>query len=155
MLFYSTSATFGLFLQFVYFSLQSLTHFLSDPSLFFVLILNVLPPFSPPLSRSLLSSLFVLPFGLIVVVMAGVWGAAWVQFHSGLTHTMCTIGAWSINTARPVAMLIPAGPSLALCSPPRSPSVLLSLIRILGSLGPETLGPADTKLILSDVTSQC
>ncbi len=34
--------------------------------------------------------------------------------------------------------------------PPHSPSVFLSLIRILGSLGPETLGPSDTKLILSD-----
>ncbi len=101
----------------LYFCLLSLTSSLSP--VFSLLFSSYMSSHrSLPLSLSILSSLSVLPSGLIVVVMAGVWGAAWVQFHSGLSHTMCTIGAWSINTVSPVAMLIPAGPSLALCPLP-------------------------------------
>lgn len=131
------------------------SHFLSVPSVFsFVLILYVLTSFSPSLA-----------FYLVLSFRPPIWTDSGCDGW-GVRRCLGPVPFWSLphhvyhrcvkyKYREPCGHAHPSRTLSGPLPPPHSPSVFLSLIRILGSLGPETLGPSDTKLILSDVTSQC
>lgn len=152
---FCTPATVGLFLQFVCISILIFLSVPLCPQCFLFCSHLICPPivFSP------LTFYLVLPLRPPIWTDSGCdgWGVRRclgpVSFWSHPHHVYHRCVKYKYREPRGHAH-----PSRTLSGPlPPSPLPFsfLSLIRILGLLGPETLRPADTKLILSDVTSQC